>query len=151
MAQEVKASEVKSFFDIINAQEEKHRYTVIMELLNYGKNNNSNLEALTEYPNFNYTKFMTKLATYTDAVSQTLNLDDGIRVENNMVVYHPELDERTEHNRQVSTMCIEFMKKNMSHKRRRSHEIVNALRGDPVDTNVLEHEHKGMRRFLGLR
>ena len=120
--------DLKSFMDIIHAQEEKTRMTVMLELLK-----ESNLEYITEYPNFNYTKAMTKLSTWRTSIEDVFNLssEDADTV--------------------VKEMCTQFMRKNVSHKRRRSHELVNALRGEDVNNNVLDHEHKGLRRFLGLR
>lgn len=120
---------VKSFMQLVSAQEEKTRISVMLELLRA-----SNLEFITEYPNFTYTKAMTKYETWRTSVMQTFNLNED----------------------DTDTICVQametaFMKKNVSHKRRRSHELVNALRGEDVSNNVLDHEHKGLRRFLGLR
>lgn len=123
-----KTPNIKSFMSALMAQEEKTRITVMMELLKMG-----NLEFITEYPNFTYTKYMTKLETWRTSVEQVFNLDD------------------TEGEQIVKSMEQAFMKKNVSHKRRRSHEMVNALRGEDANSNVLDHEHKGIRKFLGLR
>lgn len=119
---------IKSFMSAIMAQEEKTRITVMMELLKMG-----NLEFITEYPNFTYTKYMTKLETWRTSVEQVFNLEED------------------ESEQIVKAMEQAFMKKNVSHKRRRSHEMVNALRGEDANNNVLDHEHKGIRKFLGLR
>jgi hypothetical protein len=120
--------DLKSFMSLVASQEEKTRIYVMLELLKM-----QNLEFITEYPNFSYTKAMTKFATWRTSVQEVFNLSA------------PETDVI------VDSMTREFMKKNVSHKRRRSHEIVNALRGDDASSNVLDHEHKGLRRFLGLR
>lgn len=121
-------SQQKSFMSMITSQEEKTRITVMMELLKM-----SNLEFITEYPNFTYTKYMTKLETWRASVQEVFNLDDE------------------QSDKIVKAMENAFMKKNVSHKRRRSHEMVNALRGEDANANVLDHENKGLRRFLGLR
>lgn len=119
--------DLKSFMEIIHAQEEKTRMTVMLELLK-----ESNLEFITEYPNFTYTKAMTKLATWRESIKDVFNLEDA------------------EADTIVKEMSLQFMKKNVSHKRRRSHELVNALRSEDANSNVLDHEHKGLRRFTGL-
>jgi hypothetical protein len=120
--------DLKSFMQLVASQEEKTRIFVMLELLKQ-----ANLEFITEYPNFTYTKVMTKFATWRTSVQEVFNLSD---IETDVI---------------VKSMTEEFMKKNVSHKRRRSHELVNALRGEDANANVLDHEHKGLRRFLGLR
>lgn len=123
-----KSTDLKSFMELIQSQEEKHRFTVMLELLKM-----ANLEFITEYPNFTYTKAMTKYMTWRESIKEVCNFSDE------------------ESDNIVNEMCTQFMKKNVSHKRRRSHELVNALRGEDASGNVLDHEHKGIRRFLGLR
>ena len=118
----------KSFMEWVMLAEEKTRFTLMLELLKM-----QNLEFITEYPNFNYTKAMTKLATWRESVKDVFNLEDN------------------EADTIVKEMSEQFMKKNVSHKRRRSHELVNALRGEDSTGNVLDHEHKGLKRFLGMR
>jgi hypothetical protein len=120
--------ESKSFMEEIMQAEEKTRFTLMLELLKM-----ANLEFITEYPNFTYTKHMTKLATWRESVKEVFGLSE----EESDVI--------------VKEMSEQFMKKNVSHKRRRSHELVNALRGEDSNNNVLDHERKGFRRFLGLR
>ena len=119
---------IKSFWEILSQQEEKTRIYIMQMLLDP-----RNIEFITEYPDFGYTKAMTRFATWTKSIQQVTDLDDNDITE------------------VVDTMCLEFMKKNVSHKRRRSHEIVNALKGEDASANVLDHEHRGLRRFLGLR
>lgn len=125
---ENKTQEAKSFMEWVALAEEKTRFTLMLELLK-----ESNLEYVTEYPNFNYTKAMTKLSTWRESVRDVFNLEEQ------------------EADTVVKEMCVQFMRKNVSHKRRRAHELVNALRSEDVGSNVLDHEHKGLRRFLGLR
>ena len=120
--------DMKSFMSLIAQQEEKTRIYVMLELLKM-----QNLEFITEYPNFQYTKAMTKFATWRNSVSEVLHLADN---EQDVI---------------VKTMTEEFMKKNVSHKRRRSHELVNALRSEDASMNPLDHEHRGLRKFLGMR
>jgi len=122
------APDIKSFMQLVASQEEKTRIYVMLELLKM-----NNLEFITEYPNFTYTKSMTKFSTWRTSVQEVFNLSED---ETDVI---------------VKSMTEEFMKKNVSHKRRRSHELVNALRGEDASGNVLDHEHKGIRRFLGLR
>lgn len=117
----------KSFLDAVLYAEEKTRFTLMLELLK-----KENLEFITEYPNFNYTKAMTRLATWRESIKEVFNLEDS---EADVI---------------VKEMSEQFMKKNVSHKRRRSHELVNALRGEDSSGNVLDHEHRGIRRFLGM-
>lgn len=117
----------KSFLDAVLYAEEKTRFTLMLELLK-----KENLEFITEYPNFNYTKAMTRLATWRESIKEVFNLEDS---EADVI---------------VKEMSEQFMKKNVSHKRRRAHELVNALRGEDSSGNVLDHEHRGIRRFLGM-
>lgn len=118
----------KSFLDAVLYAEEKTRFTLMLELLK-----KENLEFITEYPNFNYTKAMTRLATWRESIKEVFNLEDS---EADVI---------------VKEMSEQFMKKNVSHKRRRSHELVNALRGEDSSGNVLDHEHRGLKKFLGMR
>lgn len=118
----------KSFWEIISQQEEKTRIFIMQQLLN-----EANLEFITEYPNFNYTKAMTRFATWTQSIRQVTDLDDA------------DISEV------VDVMCNEFMKKNVSHKRRRAQEIVNALKGEESNANVFEQDRAGLRKYLGLR
>lgn len=120
--------DIKSFMQAVSQQDEKTRIYVMLELLKM-----ENLEFITEYPNFQYTKAMTKFATWRTSVQQVFNLDDK---EGDVI---------------VQSMTTEFMKKNVSHKRRRSSEIVNALRGEDSRSGEGNDEHKGIRKFLGLR
>ena len=121
-------NDIKSFMSLVASQEEKTRIYIMEQLLKQ-----SNLEFITEYPNFTYTKAMTRFATWRTSAQEVFNLTEG---ESDVI---------------VQAMTQEFMKKNVSHKRRRAHEIVNALRSEDASSNVLDHEHKGMRKFLGLR
>jgi len=123
----IESPENKSFMEAILLAEEKTRFTLMLELLK-----ESNLEFITEYPNFNYTKAMTRLSTWRQSVKEVFNLEEE------------------EADSVVKEMTTQFMKKNVSHKRRRSHELVNALRGEDSSGNVLDHEHKGLKRFLGM-
>lgn len=120
--------EPKSFMDAVLLAEEKTRFTLMLELLK-----KDNLEFITEYPNFNYTKAMTRLSTWRESIKEVFNLQEE------------------EADTIVNEMCTQFMKKNVSHKRRRAHELVNALRGEDSSGNVLDHEHRGIKRFLGMR
>ena len=122
------ASDAKSFWQMISQQEEKTRIFIMQQLLN-----ENNLEFITEYPNFTYTKAMTRMATWTKSIKQVTDLDDE------------------DISDVVDTMCMEFMKKNVSHKRRRAQEIVNALKGEESGSINGEMERSGLRKFLGLR
>ena len=125
---QTKATDAKSFWQMISQQEEKTRIFIMQQLLN-----ENNLEFITEYPNFNYTKAMTRFATWSKSIKQVTDLDD---------------DELTE---VIDVMCNEFMKKNVSHKRRRAQDIVNALKGEESGNVNGELERSGLRKFLGLR
>ena len=73
------------------------------------------------------------MATWTKSIKQVTDLDDE------------------DISDVVDTMCMEFMKKNVSHKRRRAQEIVNALKGEESGSINGEMERSGLRKFLGLR
>lgn len=101
------------------------------------------LEYITEYPSTQYTKMMVKLKTYAVQYLQTYNvrpyLQDGKIV----------LD--SEDVEVIETMCYQFMLKMTSHKRRRSHEIVNGASRQESTNPVNVAEHKGLKRFLGIK
>ena len=93
------------------------------------------LEYITEYPSVTYTKEMVKLMTYVTSFTQVYNLDledtDDVEI--------------------IKVMCHQFMLKMTSHKRRRSHEIVNGASRQESNTQVNLSEHKGFKRFLGIK
>lgn len=120
---------IEEFKQYNKIAEEKTVITLLEKLLDTDL-----LEYITEYPSTAYTKEMTKLNTYVSAYIQTYNLD---------------LDD-TEDVRQIEVMCHQFMLKMTSHKRRRSHEIVNGASRNDSSVSVLS-ENKGIKRFLGLR
>jgi hypothetical protein len=120
---------IEEFKQYNKIAEEKTVITLLEKLLDRDL-----LEFITEYPSTAYTKEMTKLNTFIAAYIQTYNLD---------------IDD-TEDVRQIEVMCHEFMLKMTSHKRRRSHEIVNGASRNDSSTSVLG-ENKGIKRFLGLR
>ena len=120
----------KSFAEMFTSADEKTRITVMLELLKH-----DNLEFITEYPSFQYTKAMTKYEAWTHDVASVIDLE-------------PEyIDEIVG---SVPAMAKAFMKKNVSHKRRRAQEIVNSLKGEESNTTVL-NEHKSLRNYLGMR
>jgi len=51
----------------------------------------------------------------------------------------------------IKEMCHQFMLKMTSHKRRRSHEIVNGASRQDSNNPVNVSEHKGLKRFLGIK
>lgn len=95
------------------------------------------LEHITEYPSTKYTKEMTKLMTYVRQYLQTYNIDleDPLDQEDVMV---------------IKEMCRQFMLKMTSHKRRRSHELVNGASRQDTNMQVL-NENKGVKRLFGIR
>lgn len=119
--------DMKSFMDLIAKSEDKTKITALLELLK-----ESNLELITEYPTVKYTKEMTKLNTWRTSIEQVFNLDEDDR------------------DTIILEMCRQFMLKMVSHKRRRSVEIVNALKNDDANTNIF-NENSGRKRFLGMR
>ena len=120
---------VQEFRKYIELAEEKTAITLLEKLVD-----ERFLEFITEYPSTQYTKEMTKLMTYTVSYAQTYNLD--IEDENDMEI--------------IEEMCRQFMLKMTSHKRRRSHELVNGASRQDSGVQVLQ-ENKGLKRFLGVR
>lgn len=98
------------------------------------------LEYITEYPTVQYTKEMVKLKTYVATYLQTYNI---------MPDANGEYDNEDVH--MIDEMCRQFMLKMTSHKRRRSHEIVNGASRQDATNAVNLSEHKGMKRFLGIK
>lgn len=120
---------VQEFKKYIELAEEKTAITLLEKLVN-----EQILEFITEYPSTDYTKLMTKLMTYVDSYAQVYNLDP----------------EDKEDCRVIITMCRQFMLKMTSHKRRRSHELVNGASRQEVSYGLL-NENKGLKKFLGVR
>lgn len=101
------------------------------------------LEYTTEYPSVAYTKEMVKLKTYVVQYCQTYNIvpyeiDGKITLDNEDIIV-------------IEEMCRQFMLKMTSHKRRRAHEIVNGASRQESTTQVNLSEHKGLKRFLGIK
>lgn len=120
---------IEEFKQYNKIAEEKTVITLLEKLLDTDL-----LEFITEYPSTAYTKEMTKLMTYITSYIQVYNLD---------------IDD-TDDCKVIEVMCHEFMLKMTSHKRRRSHEIVNGASRNDSSVSVLS-ENKGIKRFLGLR
>lgn len=119
---------VEEFKQYVAMAEEKTVITLLEKLVD-----DKLLEFITEYPSTQYTKEMTKLKTYVISYCQVYNLD---------------LEDQ-EDVQIINTMCREFMLKMTSHKRRRSHELVNGASRQDVGVNVL-NENKGIKKFLGI-
>jgi 5'-deoxynucleotidase YfbR-like HD superfamily hydrolase len=119
----------QEFKKYIELAEEKTVITLLEKLVD-----ERILEFITEYPSTKYTKEMTKLNTYlvSYAYEYNLNLEDDNDLED------------------IKEMCHQFMLKMTSHKRRRSHELVNGASRQMVDTAVI-NENRGIKRFLGMR
>lgn len=123
------ANRVQEFKAYMTMAEEKTVITLLEKLVNQ-----EYLEFITEYPSTQYTKEMTKLMTFVTSYAQVYNLD---------------LDD-VEDTAIIMEMCKQFMLKMTSHKRRRSHELVNGASRQDTGTTVL-NENKGVKKFLGLR
>lgn len=122
--------QIKEYERYLKLAEDKTVITLLQNLLD-----EKTLEYTTEYPSTVYTKEMVKLMTYVTTYVQTYNLDL----------------EDTEDVKMITEMCHQFMLKMTSHKRRRSHEIVNGASRQDATTQVNLGEHKGLKRFLGIK
>ena len=125
---------VQEFKKYIEMAEEKTVITLLEKLVD-----ERILEFITEYPSTAYTKEMTKLMTYITSYMQVYNIDPYYLLE------HPEDDDCII----IREMCKQFMLKMTSHKRRRSHELVNGASRNNVETQIIK-EHKGLRRLVGM-
>lgn len=119
-----RVSEFKKYLELA---EEKTVITLLEKLVN-----EKYLEFVTEYPSTQYTKAMTRLNTWRTSTKEVFNLEDD--------------DADTI----IKDMCIQFMLKMTSHKRRRSHELVNGASRQDTGQNVL-NENKGLKKFLGIK
>ena len=120
---------VQEFRKYIELAEEKTVITLLEKLVD-----ERNLEFITEYPSTQYTKEMTKLMTYVTSYAKTYNLD---------------LND-SEDTEEIQEMCRQFMLKMTSHKRRRSHELVNGASRQNTEMKVL-NENKGIKKLFGMR
>lgn len=125
-----KDDEIKEFKRYLELAEDKTVITLLEKLVDERL-----LEYITEYPSTAYTKEMTKLMTYCSTYIHTYNLDL----------------EDSEDLSDIKEMCRQFMLKMTSHKRRRAHEIVNGASRQDTSTSVNVTEHKGLKRFLGIK
>jgi hypothetical protein len=117
-------SEFKKYLELA---EEKTVITLLEKLVN-----EKYLEFITEYPSTQYTKAMTKLNTWRTSIMEVYNLGE----EDADII--------------VRDMCIQFMLKMTSHKRRRSHELVNGASRQDTGQQIL-NENKGLKKFLGIK
>lgn len=131
----------QNIMDIITKQEDKTWILVLLELLKlYDIKVNiagmerivSNLELITEYPNVQYTKILTKNETWRESVNQVFHLQQG------------------EQEKIVGTMDYQFMLKMTSHRRKRAQEIVNALKHTDSSAEVIPDRTR-TKRFFGMR
>lgn len=120
---------VQEFRKYIELAEEKTVITLLEKLVD-----ERNLEFITEYPSTQYTKEMTKLMTYVTSYAKTYNLD--LESEDDCI--------------EIVEMCRQFMLKMTSHKRRRSHELVNGASRQTTETKIL-NENKGIKKLFGMR
>ena len=121
---EQRVSEFKKYLELA---EEKTVITLLEKLVNPNY-----LEFITEYPSTQYTKAMTRLMTWRESATEVFNLSE----EDADVI--------------VNEMCTQFMLKMTSHKRRRSHELVNGASRQDTGVQVL-NENKGLKKFLGIK
>lgn len=122
--------QLKEYERYMKLAEDKTVITLLQNLLD-----EKVLEYTTEYPSTAYTKEMVKLMTYVTTYIQTYNLDLADNEDVKM----------------ITEMCRQFMLKMTSHKRRRSHEIVNGASRQEANAQVNMAEHKGLKRFLGIK
>lgn len=120
---------VQEFRKYIEMAEEKTAITLLEKLVD-----DRFLEFITEYPSTAYTKEMTKLMTYVVSYMQVYNMD--LEDEDDMII--------------IREMCHQFMLKMTSHKRRRSHELVNGASRQNTEMKIL-NENKGVKRLFGMR
>lgn len=119
---------VQEFKKYIELAEEKTVITLLEKLVD-----ERILEFITEYPSTQYTKEMTKLMTYVTSYAQVYNLD--MEDKEDCII--------------ISEMCRQFMLKMTSHKRRRSHELVNGASRQDAGNTIL-NENKGIKRLFGI-
>lgn len=122
--------QMKEFERFVKLAEDKTVITLLEKLVD-----DRLLEYITEYPSVQYTKEMVKLMTYAKTFVSTYNLDIEETADTEIII----------------EMCHQFMLKMTSHKRRRAHEIVNGASRQESNNPVNVQEHKGLKRFLGMK
>lgn len=138
-----KSSDIEEFEKFIKLAEDKTVITLLEKLVD-----DKLLEYITEYPSVTYTKEMVKLKTYVKQYCQTYNIYP-YKVKDNEGIERWAFD--NEDIEVINEMCYQFMLKMTSHKRRRSHEIVNGASRQESTNPVNVSEHKGLKRFLGIK
>lgn len=135
------ANASQAIMDIISRQEDKTWILALLELLKLydidvniagQKRTVTNLELITEYPNVQYTKLMTKNETWRESVMQVF----GLKI--------------SEQDKLVAMMDYQFMLKMTSHKRKRAQEIVNALKHTDSNVEVIPEKTR-TKKFFGMR
>lgn len=134
-----KHSDIEEYERFLRLAEDKTVITLLEKLVD-----DKLLEYITEYPSVQYTKEMVKLKTYCVQYLQTYNVRPYKGENGNYVIDSEDIEV-------IETMCYQFMLKMTSHKRRRSHEIVNGASRQESTTTVNMSEHKGLKRFLGIK
>lgn len=131
---------VQEFRKYIEMAEEKTAITLLEKLVD-----NRFLEFITEYPSTAYTKEMTKLMTFVTSYMQVYNISYDELINNDGTPNYQNDDVII-----IREMCNQFMLKMTSHKRRRSHELVNGASRQNTEMKVL-NENKGVKRLFGIR
>lgn len=131
--------EIEEYQQFMKLAEDKTVITLLEKLVD-----DKLLEYITEYPSVQYTKEMVKLKTYAVQYLQTYNIRPYKDKDGNLVIDNEDIEV-------IETMCYQFMLKMTSHKRRRSHEIVNGASRQESTNPVNVSEHKGLKRFLGIK
>lgn len=133
-----KDNDLAEYERFLKLAEDKTVITLLEKLVD-----NKLLEYITEYPSVTYTKEMVKLKTYCVQYCQTYNIRP-YQVNGKWVIDNEDIEV-------IEEMCMQFMLKMTSHKRRRAHEIVNGASRQESNTTVNMSEHKGLKRFLGIK
>lgn len=129
-----------AILDMISKQSNLDKMMVLMEFLkSYDidvdiageKKKVNSQEFLTELPNVNYTKTLTKNETWRRTVKEHFHL--------------PHIDDE----KIVGAMDKEFLFKMIAHKRKREQAIINGLKNDIAGTEVIPQNTK-RKRFFGM-
>jgi len=130
----------QSIMDIISKQQQMDKVQALLKLLEIAELDISitgdkykvlNLELITEYTGKDTTKFMVKNETYRRTIQK--------------VYHYKNLDDE----KLIGFMDVQVMLKMISHRRKRAQEIINGLKNDIANTEVIPQNVK-KKRFFGL-
>jgi hypothetical protein len=134
---DIEKKTIDSFMKAMDKFQDKTPMIVLLELLKNDKTIDGHLPLISESPNVNYTKALTKLATWRASMNEVFNINPDKYPEDK------EFDDIV-----IYEMIRYFLTFMVGHKRRRAIEIVQGVKGGENQGNVIvEQKRRGILGF----